>query len=122
MEKPKFRVFDQERFSQVCGDDMNLEKQLLSIINQTIGNDSKALQSIVNQRNTASLKSYLHHLKGTLGGIGQMALYELVKQIEARPLELNADNLLQLHLLIEKVKILMIEIDQYSKMKQNFPN
>ena len=114
----KYLVFDQDAFLSICHRDQELENSLLSIMSDAVKKETANLEKSVNQRKTKELRQQWHHLKGTLGGLGQQHLCHMIDQMEQCENVFSPSNLLLQSSLMNKLKVLATEMEKFAKMKQ----
>ncbi len=104
---------DSDRLSHICGCDPELELEILqSFVEDSITDIAEAQEAIASQDATALVQK-AHRLKGASASVGVLLMPELAKRLEDRArenrLEGSGELLQEIELILERVKIYIIE-------------
>lgn len=115
--QPRFFVFNQQEFHATIGDSEGLEKEILAIVLNELPSRIRNFRNYIKQSETSQLRREMHDLKGIIGLLGCSSLHQKISQLKLSDQSIDQLQLLSLHSILERLKMLEKDLLLFSKME-----
>jgi len=115
--QPIFFVFNQQEFHATIGESEGLGKEILAIVLNELPIRIRNFRNYIKQSETSQLRREMHDLKGIIGLLGCSGLYQQISQLKLSDQSIDQLQLLSLHSILERLKMLEKDLLLFSKME-----